>query len=711
MALTAGCQETEISQFNGAITRLGDYGVPLSNGLYSQNCQYVRGQVSKRFGHSVIVSLTDGPITTLALWYFVFGSSQVSIALYYAPSVGIKGYAQGVGGGIDGPFITVTGAAGSVMVPTGERLYAAFYDATGRYSAAPGQIYGWNIGADVLFAPPMTAHPVVNEAPTGVITAGVHKVAYLFTTRNGYTGILSPIDSITGQFTPTSFTATGGKNLGFQISGVLPSYMVGGTIQVVMTTVANGNKYFTIPGATSIAGNPTTIIASISDDDLAATGTDVTAYMDLLATNLGGAPPFLLFSLFAFSSRMGYIGIDLAGVPVVYFSEPDKFQYLTADQHAIYLEANVQPVAGFSLRSVAYICTPFSLYSVEDNGDVPSTWTKPAKVDGSIGILSPTCVTVNTSVGYAALAADRGLYLFQGGVFPALPLSYYQQSDWERINWNVPTTVKVADDQLNKRFIVLAPLKDTVQGVSGSSTFTVVTAHNPHLYQTGTSVTITGVTGAQTITVTGPNTFTIPGGSGSPTVGGTISPQTATHEMKWDYTEGDTAEVVKYSLDSFGSYRAGAMATIQNTSTYLQEIWYAPAANGPMIRQNDGTETNPNRDVNMSGVATATSAFYETSLVPGPQDTGATVHDFHGMHMRINGPGTLTMLAKGIDGVRTITPVRSPLTLSATPGLEYLVKWFLRSEQQSIRIGESTLDGTFSISFLRAYHTEAMPQR
>lgn len=625
--------------FNGAVLRLESYSVPPTNGLLSRNVGYSHGLVKTRYGHSAVVTQADGQITSLVNWYFVAVGAPQSVALYYAPGVGVKGWQQI--GGFTGTFIPVTGAAGSTMVPAGQRLYASFYDQTGRRNTSGPYVYGWNIGADVLFAAPLSNAISAAETAPGVCTAGTRRIGYLTTTRNGYTGNLSPVSG--GVFTPIDFTSTGGMNITTSITGALPSYMVGGTIQIVATTTTNLNQYYTVPGATNIATNPTNITWSISDDDLAATGTDVTAQMSLL-TGLTQVS-----TLWTFSSRMCYAAFDSFGFPVVYISNPDDYQYITADQNAISLEGQQQVVAGCSLRGVNYLVTQFEFYSCEDNGDVPVTWTKPQKVDGSIGVLSPTCISANPSLGYAYVASERGLYLFAGGIFPALPVSYLQQSDWNRINWTRPTRVQVVDDQLNKRVIVIAPLDG---------------ATNP------------------------------------------------SHRLIWDYTEGDTSESVKYSIDDTPTYAMGAVSVIQNLTTYLQEVWYAPNANGALIRQNDGSETSAYRDIATDGTtAAAINASYKTSLTPGADEMESTLHDCHGAHFRVRGVGSFTILAASVDGTVTTTPAASPLTLSLTPNKEYLVKWFLRSEQQSITFGTNTVDQYFILSLIRAYWTPSFGQR
>lgn len=657
----AGCRETDVSEFRGSQQRLGDYGTPLSNALFSQNVAYNPGQVSKRLGHSTAFTIvSDGAALTLANWYFFFGSTPSFVALFYTSATGVKGYQLSPSPGFTSAFIPITGAAGASLVPTGMRLYAAFYDSTGRAYAGsgPGSVYGWNIGYDPLFAAPMASTIITAEPGSGVVTAGVHRIAYLPTTRNGFTTKTSPV--IGGLFTPTTFTASGSKNCAVQINGTVPSYMVTGSVQLVMTTATNLNKYYTVPGATGTATNGVIVTFDIDDDDLAALGTDVTDQVNILtcsSTTAPYGPPFVPTAIFPYSNRMGYVTIDAFSVPVVYMSDKNDFQRVTADQNGIYLEAHDKPVQGISLGGVCYIGSPFCFYSCTDSGDVPVDWTPPQKVFGSVGILSPTCVSVDPSQTRALIASQQGLYLFRGGVFPELPISYFQKPDWDRIDWTKPTEVQVAEDQTKKKFIVLAPL--------------------------------------------------LADSEAEPTIAAA-----ATYEMSWDYTEGDTPDRVKYSINPYTSYTPRSLAMIINPTNFILEAWTGPSINGPVIRENNGSEAQPYRDVNMSGEGVAINAIYETSIVPGEEGgEGATVHDYHGAHFRVIGDGNMTIRADGIDNVRTITPIRSPLALSETPGIEELVKWFLRTEQESIRVGNAIVDEWFSLSLIRAYWTNAMPIR
>lgn len=731
MSLRPGISTCEVSSYFGSLGRLAQaaYSIPLTNSILSVNVAYLHGQIGSRLGTSVPVDgdgvpfvQADGQITAFIEWLFSFGGVLSNVVTYYCPTIGVKGWQQS-GSGFTATLMPVTGAAGASMAVSGERLYAAFYDGTGRLGTNIGYVYGWNIGADQLFAPPISnpisAADVAPLSGPGLVTAGIHNIGYLYTTRNGYTGPICPAvpSSPVATFTPLVHTAAGGEALQLTISGSLPSYLVGGTdnvFQIVMTTVANPGQYFAVPGAIALCADPTVITINISDEILAQTGTDVTKYMNLLTAQSSGTGPVSPVSLGTYSARMGYCGIDLDGFPVVYFSDPNDYQHITADQHGVYLDGFQQPVVHYTINGVDYIATVNSHFSVEDNGDVPVSWIPPQKIDGSIGVASPTCVAVNPSLGYALIASERGFYIFQGGVFPALPVSYYQSPDWNRINWNHPTTVQVVDDPLNKKWSVIAPLNDIVVAVTGTGPYTITTQNHCSLYQSGLSVTFTGINSPQTIAIVGYNMFTIPGPA--PAVGATIFPQSATHVLTWDYTEGDTPETIKYSLNSNVGYLTGATAQVLNGLTNLTEVWYAPNTAGAFLRRCDGSEQFPNRDIATNGVTpVAITSWNEGALVPGAQDqtqvaVPSTKHNFYGLHMRIVGSGGLNMEAYGLDHNITVTPPASPFALSPTPGEEELVRWFLRSPQQSFGCGTNTLDSWWVLAYQRFYYGEAMPQ-
>ena len=63
------------------------------------------------------------------------------------------------------------------------------------------------------------------------------------------------------------------------------------------------------------------------------------------------------------------------------------------------------------------------------------------------------------SQGFAVVAHTTGLYVFSGGSYTTRPISYYNEPEWKRINWNYATSVQVVDDKDRQQLYVLAPLK------------------------------------------------------------------------------------------------------------------------------------------------------------------------------------------------------------------------------------------------------------
>ena len=184
--------------------------------------------------------------------------------------------------------------------------------------------------------------------------------------------------------------------------------------------------------------------------------------------------------------------------------------------------------------------------------------------------------------------------------------------------------------------------------------------------------------------------------------------------MSWNYALGDNPGQALYSLHAFASYLAGAFATVRNLDTNLDETWFAPSTSNPggIIRRVLPTDTSIHQDMDLSGAATPISSLYETALLPLGQDQNqTTVHDFHGMHARISGQGSLALTCYGLDHVRSLVPMASPITLTQQPGLELLLKWFMRSEQQSISFGMNAVDAYFLAALLRVYWTPSMQQR
>jgi hypothetical protein len=639
----------EVRTFNGPWPLLDPEAVPVENALAAQNVRYLPGQVATRYGHTPMVTPGDA-ITAMLNWLPLYNGANQNWLVYYATGTGIRFIdLQDIGAGAT-TLISQGTAQAAAMLGIGSRLYCGFRNLDG-VGIAGGQVYDRASGAaDPMFAAPIQAGFATSTEPgSGNVTAGVHRIGYLLQSRSGFTTAWCPVTPANA-FSPFSFTASGGKTLRLSIGAFsFPAYA--GLLQVIMTTAANLNRYYLVPGCTVHATNAGVTFPdiNISDDDLAATGTDAAPYENRLTQDQSGNPPFEPAALFLYGERCGYITRDSFNFPVCYFSDSSDYQAVNAATSGVYLPGNLQQIAGFALRGVAYLLGPHWTYAVADNGGVPATWADAQLVDGAIGTLSPSGIALNASQGFAWVADEGGLYLFEGGVYPERPISYYQTPDWNRINWAYAGCVQVADDKNNKRVEVLAPLD------------------------------------------------------------GATSP---THRLTWDYTGGTDPETAKYSLQSLNGYAMGAIAVVANPQTRKQEIWLGPSSAGAILRQNDGSETNPYRDVDTAGTtAKAISALYESALLPGLDALRGQMHFFHGNHLRVRGAGSLALTIWGLDHLRSVVPAASPLSLAASPGAELLFKYFLQSEWASVQLSTNAVDAYFILSALKQYYTVAAPQR
>ncbi len=512
----------------------------------AQNVDYIPGQVKTRYGYATIANSPDtlgDVIYSMANWIFNYLGTPKNILAYYTPSgahPGINTY--------DLVARTLTNlynpaaSKGASFAFAGTRLMIATFDANGNGSDQ-GRVYSYGVGADKLFSPPIQATPVLSETLPGVVTAGVHNIGYLILTRNGYTVSPSPVNG-SGTFTPATITSSGGQNLHVSISpiGTWPSYSQ--SISLLMTTATNPNRYFIVPGSTltAIGGSGLTVTfdINISDDTLAASGVDATPYFNLLSQDQSGNGPFNPSVVLEYNNRMVYI-TNWGGVPTIFVSDRDNYQQLSGANNPVFLPGQRVATTGFVLNRELYILGPHWTYMLSDNSNYPVTWARPQLIDSQIGTLAPLGATANPAIGCAFVANTEGLYVFRGGFYDSLPLSYWQRSDWKRINWAAGARVQVICNHDLKKVYVLAPLDS---------------ATNP------------------------------------------------SHILTWDYTQGLDAESVNYSLDSLANYAPGAIAPVQNTSQVV-ETWLGPPSGSlPVLRYQNGTEAQPYRDNNLAIAST-----------------------------------------------------------------------------------------------------------
>lgn len=560
MAIWNDFLQVVVKEFRGSWLTLEPGDVPPANGLLAQNVEYLPGLVKTRLGYGSVQNPGDS-VLSMRTWLAPSFSGITSFLMYLAgagsTNTGINQMTLSTGA-VSNLYNPAGSPVGAIFDFGGVRVFIATYNAAGLGSDS-GRVFtptsvAINGGLDKLFAPPISVAPVITNNGAGLVTAGSHSFGYLIITRGGLTVAPSPVD-ITNTFVPTVFVAPGGTQLLFSITTTWPTYA--SSIQVIMTT-AGGAQYLMVPGGTAgVLGGVTStanIGINISDGVLAASGTDATPFFSQIAIS-GGLDPFKPSFLINYSQRMVYVGLDAIGTYTLFVSDQNAYQSISLARNVVYLPGQLPIVACFSLYNVLYILGPHWTYAVQDNGGNPVTWASPQLIDGQVGTVSPQGITVNAAQGVAWVAATDGLYLFAGGAYSTRPISYYQATDWGRINWAVGGQVQVIDNKETHQVLVLAPLDGAA---------------------------------------------------------------TPTHVLAWDYTRGLDAESVNYSLNNFSAYSLGSIGKVQNDSTKHIETWLGPSDHTlPILRQNSGIELNPYRDNGQPILSVYQTSLFP-SLMPAP---------------------------------------------------------------------------------------------
>ena len=595
--------------------------VPPSKGLQSQNVQFKRGgpnlQVGTRLGFSIAFVSTDGmsalfnwisDLGNYLFWYKTDDRSVQYINVVSQPSPQVVAIA--------GDLIGVA----ATFSPAGARLVVSFFNSAG-VGASGTQIITYSSGSfvhDLAFQPPITYVPPAPTEPVGVgvVTAGLHLFGYLIQYRSGFITRPSP-DSGAGTvpdintYTPISFTASGGKSLTWSLTTTWPVGAV--SVLPIMTTVSDLSEWFIPQGLSQpvVGGVSSTVTfnINISDDILTATGQAVTDSLDLLTNSVLNVPNILPSASFTHGNRMVYITTIADGLggtaSALFISDIGKYQQISADRSLIQLPGLRSIVAGISMDGVLYIFGPQWTYQTIDNQGDPVTWATPQLVDGSRGTLSVRGVQVAPSGTYAWVAAQDGLYFFQA-VFPALPISYYQDTFWNRINWNVAQAVQIRDIPHLRKVQVMACLD---------------------------------------------------------------SDTTPTAMLTWDYTEGFSPQTDNFSFDFLQSYNMGTFEAVKNglpnqvtAASQQQELWLGSSNGGGVLRGNQSTDTNPYLDVIYPIFST-----YETGLFPEVESQNGEIFQHHGADYRLTGDGEVQITAYTMDHAQNFQLL--PISLSTSPGL------------------------------------------
>ncbi len=410
--------------------------------------------VRTREGTSNTPLIASGAVSSMYYWV----TSQLSKLVFFEGGANVRMYDL-----VDHTIADLFTQAGSAisLAEAGNKAYMSVVGADGLGTSQLRIVYPEVFGspADVAFMGPGTVIPAFTEFPgvPGNMTKGAHLFGYILISRSGHETPPGPANPGNGIFVGVPFTITNNdETLGVNIYFTdTPSDYE--SVQMIMTTVENHNRWWKIPGAVvPVAPNqptwPAIMFLSISDDDLTATADEVVNEFDYLARLPNGTGPFNPSVVLIFNNRMVSI-VDTKA----YVSDPQDYEATSEALHVVHLPGYRRMVTAMVIRGVIYWLGPGWTYSSADSGDYPVAWAQPEEISGYFGTTAPLGVTTRTQGDYGWVANESGLFLFNGK-YPDKPLNHLNSDDWARINWTVPGTIQVKDDPLATRVYVTAPL-------------------------------------------------------------------------------------------------------------------------------------------------------------------------------------------------------------------------------------------------------------
>jgi hypothetical protein len=296
--------------------------------------------------------------------------------------------------------------------------------------------------------PPGSSFSAAESATIGNCDIGVHQFAVSFITNSGYTTQPGPL--ITGSFVSVTATSTGGFSI--DLTGI-PLGPAGTVARQIFATQADQDLFFFVPFNGLINDNTTTsLTVNFFDTDLAVSAD---ALFDLLPVIPGGTFG-LAGGMSFYHGRVFYFGGEFCLIRATNAGDCESIDNVSGFiQIPDQFDGNI--VRGTcTLQDIIYFTKAVGIFSVTDNGDVPSSW-QIISVDAGVGSASQGMGTITLSQSALSqnqiiLMADfGGLYSFTGSVQQP-PLTWKINDLWNTLvlTTNITTTLNVAIDPYNK---------------------------------------------------------------------------------------------------------------------------------------------------------------------------------------------------------------------------------------------------------------------
>jgi len=447
-----------ITSLRGAWTKLDLIKAKANRAFVCQNVKFPPGRVVTRDGFANRFAVS-AKVTSIYNW-ITSGLNQV----IYTEGTTVK--ALNIATSVATSLFTVASIRAAAVAEGGPRAFIAVFNTSSLGQSEARVVNSTLAGypADKAFAAPMAVTSATGSEPvgSGVVTAGLHYLGFIMQSRSGFPGRPGPV--VGSVFTPASFTSTGSEKLRFTVVANIPTDA--DLAYPIMTREDNPNIWYFVPAGTD-GGDPVALPGgtpgfsffwdiNVSDEDLAARGTEVVDNFDYDTQNSSGVGPFSPGFVKQFGQRIVYIADT-----DVWISDENNHQAITTALHKRQMPGVRRVITALVIRGILYLIGPTWTYGMSDRGGYPTTWGAIQVISGAIGTLAPLGVTDRTAGDYGWVAAQAGLFLFRG-VYEEKPITYLC-AEWDRINWSAAYAVEVVDDFIKQRCLVGVPLDSATE--------------------------------------------------------------------------------------------------------------------------------------------------------------------------------------------------------------------------------------------------------
>lgn len=274
-------------------------------------------------------------------------------------------------------------------------------------------------------------------------------------------------------------------------------------------------------------------------------------------------------------------------------------------------------------RGSIYFIKSQRTYTTRDNSDSAAFWTVPSSVDQSIGTEAHGVGKMFDLSGAALdmfLVADRSGLLLYNGTFAGNNLTFAIDDIWERVNKAAFQWVEVVVDPFKALIYIAVPLDAATR---------------------------------------------------------------PSHVLVGDYTDGLSADLIKWTTWSFPKKPTSIVVDVNNTT---KKAVFKFGSEEDDVLFYDPTVLNDS--------GTAINSYVQFALLPTADED--LLNHFGGMRVRAKGSGTLNITAETLDAAQSASV--PSITLTAAPGRPLWRPMNMTAERLSVTLGVNSLGDWFKIN-------------